>query len=76
MYRRIFSEKELHRYNRSARKRAKQGVEVDPVQYSGYGGSYTMVFDGTVMRKEFKMRDYSLLVGFNIKEIEKIVVKG
>lgn len=67
------TEKDLKRLNRIAKKRAEQGLAVDPVQYSGDLGRYTMVYDGTEYVPEFTLRDTSLLIGFDVTEVEKLL---
>ena len=67
------TEQDLKRLNRIAKKRASQGLAVDPVDYSGELGRYTMVYDGEKYVPEFTVRDTSLLVGFDAQEFEKLL---
>lgn len=67
------TDKDLKRLNRIAKKRSSKGLVVDPIQYSGDRGRYTMVYNGEEYVPEFTVRDMSQVIGFDVSSIEEML---
>lgn len=72
----VKTDKELAKANRIGKHRAKEGLVVDPIWYSGVNGNYQMVYDGEKYIPEFLTRDYSVLGlgGFDYDALEKLIL--
>jgi len=70
----VKTEEELAKANRIGKSRTRKKLIVDPISYTGKRGNYMMEFDGNEYVPHFLIKSYSLLVGFNYDEIERIVL--